>query len=403
MEYLILAIFIAEIFSFALIDRMLFGTFMTPVTVLSIPYLLIVIFAITIGPSLGFVAFFLPSLWIWIIGLFLFWLPGLILSVISLKKTNIHNYPFIIRENLQLDSFIYVFSYILVAVLFFGIFKSLNKYQLGSEELENSLGVGIIAHTSIVSKFFFIYLIVRFKKMNLIPILLLIIVYFLYGAKSWILIPVLSSFMIRIILKKTHLSFFLILKILTFGIIVFYSTYRIVLGPSMPFSFIYNHFFVYTFSGVLGLSEHFRLNGNIGIDPTMLINPIINLYNKIGGNEIIETFSKIETYIGPNSYTNVKTFFGTIYLYAGFGWGAIFSFIFGFFSYLFLIATVKTKSIILLIIYVTHLTLLLLGWFDTYSSNLFFYEFPVFGILFYIIYNILTSIHIKHKSAKVHL
>ena len=390
MEFLILVIFIAEIFSLALIDRILFGTFITPVTVLSVPYLIIVIFAITIGPYLGFVAFYLPSLWIWIIGLFLFWLPGLILSFISLEKTKIHDYPFVIHENFQLDSFIYIFSYILVAVLFLGIFKSLSTYQIGSEELESSLGVGIIAHTSIVSKFFFIYLIVRFKKKNLIPILLLMIIYFLYGAKSWILIPVFSSVMIRIILKKNHLSFFLILKIITFGIIVFYSTYRVVLGPSMPFSFIYNHFFVYTFSGVLGLSEHFRLNGNVGIDPLMLINPIINVYNKISGIEIIDTFSKIETSIGCNAYTNVKTFFGSIYLYAGVGWGALFSLIFGFLSYFFLIITIKTKSIILFIIYATHLTLLLLGWFDIYSSNLFFYEFPLFGILFYSLYSILV-------------
>lgn len=395
MGWLILILLIVEVIVLAVADRILFGTYITPITVLSVPYLLVVLLAILIGPALGFLPFFYPSLWVWIIGLPIFWIPGFILSAIFLQKTNIFNYPYSSINSTKLDNLILNLSLLAILILISGLIKSYNISKVGSEIFRESFGSGLSGHTLIISKLFFIYLIVRFRKINLLPIGLLLGFYFLYGVKGWIFIPLLSGILIRILLKKTKINFSLISKILVFGIIVFYIVYRLALGPTMPLNFVFVQFFRYAFAGVLGLSEFIKHQGEFGIGPSVIINPIINLYLKISGSGIFNKYDSVNTFIGADMNSNVKTIFGTIYLYAGLTWGCVFTLLVGAISYLFLILTIKTHNIIFLIIYGTFLTMFLFGFFDTYSSNLFFYEFPIFGIVLYFTYPILIKLRIK--------
>lgn len=392
MQYLILVLFVFEVGVLVYFDRQLFGTFITPITILSIPYLIIVILAIIVGPSLGFVQFYYPSLWIWIIGLPIFWIPGFLLACVLLQKTNIHHYPYSIINNFKFDNVIFKLTYLVIVVLIYGFVRAYNKSKIGSDNFELAFGSGFSGHTLLISKFFFIYLLVRFRKRNITPITILILFYIFYGVKSWIIIPVLSAILITILLRRIDLSISILIKILGFGLVVFYIVYRIALGPTMPISFVFIHFLRYLFSGVLGISQYIGQKGDVGIDPTVIIDPIINIYNKLTGREIHKTFSNILTNIGCDSITNVKTFFGTVYIYAGFAWGCVFSFCVGTVSYLFLISSIKTRNIILLIIYGTYLTLIFFGWFDTYSSNLFFYEFPIFGLLLFLVYHMTLKI-----------
>ncbi len=394
MDFLLLVVFIFEIIFFITIDRLLFGTYFTPTSVLAVPYLFVVLLAIIVGPKLGFVNFYYPSLWVWIVGLVFFWLPSSVLAVLFLKKTNIKNNPYQINNSIELDKLILKISYFIIGILIIGFIKSLRFGKIGTDEFSGAYGSGISGHTMLISKLFFIYLIINFQKKHILPIIIILLLYLSYGAKSWILIPILAGIISRILLKKTMFSFKLMIKIVLFAVFLFYISYRIVLGPQMPFYFVYLHFFRYVFSGVLGFSEYFRQQKEIGFDPEMIIEPIINIYNKLTGAKIHETYSNILTYIGNDAKPNVKSFFGTIYIYAGIAWGCLFSFLKGLLSYFLLIYTISTKNLIFLIIYVAILTLLLFGWFDTFSSNLFFYEFPVFGFLFYLLYPGLLKIKI---------
>lgn len=378
---------------------MFYGTFFTPVTTLCIPFVIILTIILLFGSSLGYKNFYYPSLLVWIIGIFFFWLPSLLFSAVFLKKTNIKNYPYQISPNKSFDKFSYYFSYILIIILFLGLSKSIQQADIGTDEFQNDFGSGLVAHISIISKFFFIYLIVYFKRKNIIPIILFLTVYFMYGAKSWILIPLLAAMIIRIILKKTYFGISLTVKAVIIAILIFYLVYYVSIGPEMPIDFIVTHFFSYLFSGILGLSEYIKADGIVGIDPNMLINPIVNLYNKISGTEIMNTFSNVDTSIGNDAEVNVKTLFGTFYLYGGLFWGTLFTFILGSIYYLLLILTITIKSNIILITYFTLLTLLFFGWFDTYTSNLFIYEFLVFGILLYLFIELLK---IKKKISIFH-
>jgi oligosaccharide repeat unit polymerase len=401
MEYLILLLLIVEIIFLTILDRILYGTYITPVTVLSIPYLVIVVLAILFAQKLGFLPFNFNSLWIWIIGLPIFWIPSCILSPIFLGKTNVKNYPYSVSENPKLEKLIVAISYLIIIVLFFGFMKSLGKSRIATEEFGNVFGTGISGHVSLISKLFYIYLIVVFRKKYLVPILLLSLFYLSYGSKTWVLLPFFAAIISRVLLKKISLKLSLILKLLFFGMFVFYIVYRIALGSEVDFSYIYLHFLKYVFAGVLGLSQYTSHSGAVGIEPNYLINPIINIINLATHSKLQALPSNVMTYVGLNFYPNVKTFFGTIYLYGGIGWGIFFTFLFGMVSYLFLVISIKTKELIYLIVYALFLTSLLYGWFDIHFNNLFFYELPVFSILFVIIYPTLIRLRVKSKKVMI--
>lgn len=396
MEVLILVLFIVEIFIFSKIDKILYGTYITPVTVVSVPYLLVVLLAIFLGPSLGFYNFYFPSLWIWIIGVFLFWMPSSILATFILRKTNIYTYPYVINSNKATDKFMLFISYFLIVILFVGLFKSVRTASIGTDEFGTVFGTGISGHVLLISKFFFVYLIVRFKKKYIIPITLFLLFYLIYGVKGWVFIPILSGILIRVLLKESKFSIKLLVKIIVFVFLVFYIIYKLSLGDKMPSYFVFHHIFRYLFSGVLGLSEYVKHKGAVGIHPVVVVSPVINLYKSIFGGGKYIGIDNINTHIGEYSASNVKTLFGTIYVFAGLIWGSVFCIFIGALSYFSLIVTIKLKNIFFLIIYGTFVTLFFFGFFDTYSGNLFFYEFPVFGVLFFIFYQILVNIRKRH-------
>jgi len=384
MDYLILILFVVEILILGRLDRALFGTYITPMVVLTVPYLLIVLLSIFIGPSMGFVTFYYPSLWIWIVGVLIFWFPGYILATLILHKTNLYHYPYTINLDFKMDRVVLTLSYLIICILAFELIITLRQAKIGTEAFSSAFGGGISGHSLLISRFLLVYLIVRFKKKYIIPILLILIFAFSYGVKGWILIPVLSGFFIRILLRLTRLNVVIIVSILIIGLVGFYLVYRIRLGTGLQLSFIFSNIMKYIFSGPLGLSEYIKKNHEVGFDPLVVINPIINIYNKFFGNGKLFHYKNIMTYIGANGDTNTKTFFGTVYIYSGALWGILFSFIVGLITYFYLIIFIKTKNLIFMVIYGTYLTIFFFGWFDSYTGNLFFYEFPVFGILFFL-------------------
>ncbi|WP_036984439.1 DUF6337 family protein [Prolixibacter bellariivorans] len=264
-------------------------------------------------------------------------------------------------------------------------------HQSVSDNFQAAFGGGISGHTLMASRFFFIALIVKYKKKYNIPLLILLFFFISYGVKGWIFIPIISGLFVRIILRKTTLSIWFITKLLLSSFLLFYTVYRIAIGPQMPIKFVFTHFMTYIFSGPLGLSEYLKQNNEIGFDPGVIVNPLINIYNHFLGDGELYNYKNIMTNIGGDISTNTKTFFGTIYIYSGSFWGIIYTLIFGAMTYSFLIISLKTKDLIFLVIYGTFLTMLFFAWFDSYTGNLFFYEFPTFGILLYLTYNTLRK------------
>ena len=386
MDILILFLFVIEIFILIKVDRILFGTFLTPISALSIPYIIIVFLTYLVGPSFGFVEFYYKSILFWMLGLFVFWLPGVLIAIFAIRKTNIYSYPFNFQQTSKSKPTLFL-SYIVIIILILSVIKSMQSGKIGSPSFQQSFGTGISGHVLLLSRLLYIYLIIDYSRKNIVPIFLFLVLYLLYGAKSWILIPTIAGIFARLIIYKKNIQISLIIKIVVSGLILFYLSYRIVLGPNMPFSFAYKHFFTYLFSGTLGWSEYIRQNGEMGIDNLMLINPLVNIYSKISGIKLQSISSDVFTYIGSDAYPNVKTFFGTIFMYAGIKLGIIYIFICGIVTYLFLTLTIKTGDKMMLALYMLYLSALIFAWFDLYFNNLFFLEVPFIGIIFYLIYS----------------
>lgn len=401
---MILALLILEVLVLGYIDYRIFGTYYTPVLVLAAPYILVVLFNLIWGTSAGLLPLYLPSLWVWVIGLFFFWLPGLFLSVVFIRKTNIVQNPFKVLDinNQKLIFFFHWLSLILIALMYYKFIGSLTKFKIGTDEFSASLSGDIAAHASVwllIPVTFFLTVSGFTKKhfLNWIIIFLWLVFAFSYNSKTWILIPIMASLIGRVLISNAKITIKKALVLLGVGLIIFFFSYSISFGYWAPWWFIKNHFTFYTNAGLLSFSEYVRLNKDIGISPEFLFEPFFNVYYKLSGQKLVSIISDLNVFIGDQHYSNVKTFFGEIYIYGGVAGGIFTSFIWGGICYLYLLLNVLFKDISLFIIYLILIAALFFGWFGIYYNNFTFYEL-IFASTFIVI---LTIIIFKSGRLKI--
>jgi hypothetical protein len=147
------------------------------------------------------------------------------------------------------------------------------------------------------------------------------------------------------------------------------------------------HFGSYLFSGIIGLSRHVELSLPVNIDFSFLILPVENFINLLTHNNISSNVSPFFVTINETAekVSNVRSYFGTIYIYGGFIKGAALTFLSGSFLYSLYIFAFFKKQIVLILLYSIFLSGLFLGWFDFYYSKLFFYEIIAYSGLLWII------------------
>ena len=88
------------------------------------------------------------------------------------------------------------------------------------------------------------------------------------------------------------------------------------------------------------------------------------------GIPLEKVYSDLWTAVGPGMESNVKTFFGTIFIYVG---------------HLLLVCSLK-KNQFALFLYCICLAALTLGWFDLFFNMIAFYEYIIFAILLSLVY-----------------
>lgn len=96
-----------------------------------------------------------------------------------------------------------------------------------------------------------------------------------------------------------------------------------------------------------------------------------------------EVISDLWTQIGADASSNVKTFFGTVFIYGGYLGGIFTSFIWGIVAYFSFIMSVKGYWIFsantCLII-----TALFFGWFDLYFNTFAYYEYFFYTVMLFL-------------------
>jgi hypothetical protein len=122
--------------------------------------------------------------------------------------------------------------------------------------------------------------------------------------------------------------------------------------------------------------------------------PFINIWNYLSGGEIKGVVSDYHVMIDNKNIVdvNVKTFFGTIYIYAGAWWGLIYTVTLSLVLYFNWIMSALSKNYWVVVLYAFLSSPLVIGWFDFYYNQLTFIELPFIIICFMLI----NKIFVKH-------
>lgn len=389
-----LLIFIFEVSLLCLIEKKLWGIIITPVNVLSIPYAIVTLIAVLYSNCVtGVPNFYLPSLVVPCLGLFLFFIPSLFFSTL-VKRDRINRYVTLKRDD----------SYNLLKILgIIGIIISLLRirntisggFSFGGDEFSEQYEVsGFLAHLNVLLSVIFSYMIYKSDskhKSAYVIIGLSLIGMYAVGVKSWIIAPVLIGYLARLFSNKSILN----LKNLLFPVFicsgVFFLSYYLIMilseGNDITDSwinFVINHFMDYLIGGSLS----FSLDYQQGIlEPEMklaLVRPIINSFIALfGDGRYIDGINPVFLSIGELGDTNVRTFIGTIWCYSHDSlFFIVFVLNFAFIVYFLYYISMKSQNVFLLLANCSVLTFLALGFFEFYWLNLSPYEIPVLFIMF---------------------
>lgn len=378
-----LVILIILVIFITIIDKKIYGTYYTPSVMLSFPFLLICILYDLNAENLGFYPLNYNVLFIWVFGIIIFWLTGIFTNLIIKVKANSGVKIDRKKEIYFYSNKIVNFSFIVSLILSYYLINAFQLYNSsGGDAVEEYLGGGFQGHLIIVLKLVstlsFISLLGKgnkiFKLKNLYVVCVALSLAVLYATKSGVLILLLSYFFSWILFfnKKIKILYVAIFFGLGFGI--FYVSYSMVFGYLAPVDFIWSHMIMYYVSGTAGMNAYFSQTNIVGVDPELLYRYFFNLFYTITGNqsEVKTVISDLWTNIG-NGYTiNVKTFFGTIYVYGGEVLGTMTVIYFSFITHL--VFKLSKINFMALVLYTHLLAMLCFGWFDLYFNSVLFYE-----------------------------
>lgn len=384
MVEILTVLFFLELSLFVMVDYHKYSTIYTPVLFLGVPFAFVLLVAVFVSSHVGFLPVSEYAVLIWCLGLILFWLSGSILTFAAINTKVV--FPFVkITTHGYITTFIGVVSWIFIIILFVSFSHSyLLHGTIGGEDFSRDFASrGIAAHCLSLMKYNVAYL-VTVRNTNKIHtsfiVILTFMFLFLYNVKGGIILTALVCLFAKFIMSQSKLNFGKILIVILFGVIFFVLSYVIALG-SFNFNFIIFHFLAYVIAGIVGLSEHLRQGLPVDTDFLLIIQPIRNLYNALSGGEVASTISEywVATSTIYAKKSNVKTLFGSIYMYSGLIKGILVVSIFGITSYFFLVITILKKNLIYLILYLFMISSLMLGWFDYLFNNLFYYEVIVYA------------------------
>ncbi len=384
------AILILEAFLFSYIDRKHYGTRFTPISVLTFPFIGLIILNLIWGSRFGFVELYIPSLWYWVIGVLFFWVGGNLISSNIVFKISKDTGSFVVNDlnNKYMQRFLMWLSIVFLIIIYSSVFKSgLLKFEGVKEETRVALGLGVVAHVSILLRIPVIYFMVisKFKRQHIIywMIVLLWMGYSILYNKSSLAIPFLAGLIGRYIIYKERIKLRTFIYLTLFAILLFWAYYSINFGMNAPKEFLKNHLVFYLNAGLLANSEYIKQGQELGINWQFLYQPIFNVINKVLGQDIelvvSDLWIKIDQ-LHPEG-SNVKTFFGSIYIYGGWIMGSVTCIVWGAISYLSLAFTKLFHHIFFFLGYILILGTLFFGWFDLYFNALSYYEITIFWLI----------------------
>jgi|GEM_PF-3177157 hypothetical protein len=387
MLYIAAILFALEILLFLLADRRIFNTIYTPIGFLGLPFVAVVALSVLLGNRIGFLRTDIFTIGIFMYGTALFWLPGMLLSVCTIKN-RIEVWPFaLIRFDTLVSRLIKTVSYLFLLIVSAGfVLTYLLVGGIGSDRFGTAFaGGGLVGHCLGMMKYNAAYLFASERRLTLgtaLVFLFTLVYLMIYNVKGWVIITLMVALFARHMVKQSRVNIAKIILVLVLGAGVFSASYVIALG-NVDSKFIFIHFFHYLFAGVVGLSEHLRTGIQTDHDFLLLFQPLRNIVYFVLGREVMESFSEfwVNIHLFAPKTSNVKTFFGDIIVYGGFVKGSVFVVAAGLGSYALLLFALLKQSGVLLILYLFFAVTLALGWFAYYFNSLFYYEVVLYVVL----------------------
>jgi len=342
MDYLIICALIVEVVILSLVDRRIFGTWLTPVSLLSCPYVAVLVSAFLFAPALGFVPVYAPSITIWMAGLPIFSVVSIVAGCLFGRLGTTH--PFQTDERLRNHDFPAVKLAIWVAwaalpLMAYGLREAVltsgGWTEIGGWDFRVAYSHGIGAHAVVLAFPLVVLLVGTYQKghkLQLVTISGLLLFLFVSQVKGTLLAPLLGGMVFRVARGALKLTLTRIIAGIGSTFLLFNLIYILgwsaadprFLDDSDTYLYLSRHYLFYLWSGVLAFSEALRRHvGFVGGPWYTIFAPFLNVYHVLcGAGHIVDAGSLhelgMETDLGATHGVNTYTMVGTLYLYLGF-------------------------------------------------------------------------------------
>lgn len=407
LDWLFLALLYLQVGLMVLGERKLFDTWITPITVVAIPYLGVVTLAGLFSVTLGFYPFFPPSTGMWIVGLLFFGLSGWAVAFPFMHgrpRRTIKRRPF--RFELFAQRWALLLLWIIIPAVGIRLLTLLNSMgglsALASDAFARQYGSGLFAHLLVFGYPLLILLIGTVRRRQylvLLTIFVTLALVFVYQVKSWIIVPVVAGMIYRWLSGRLQITprFFALMALLMTAL--FFGSYLVTFGARNPalllqwttYQFLFGHLTHYLFAGVMALSEYVRASISVEPSAARVFAPFINLYSVLAGQVRTSPINELFVPISIDGRTsNVFTLFGSLYITLGWLGGMLYTAAMGVLVYAVYLVVRLNRNCWFAVLWVYWAGMLAVGWFEFYFWNLAALEASVYCVLLGVAFSLIS-------------
>lgn len=378
------------------LERKAWKTLLTPLNFVMLPYLAVLLVSIAMSGKFDFVEFYYPSILIWNVGLLLFALPSYALAGFAHKHDYAVDRVGVLEEPMpQLFFWIGVLLTMLFAYRLMSTVRS-SQFIIGSDEFaEEFAGFGFWGHLKrfcSVMLMLYIYYLNKHQRWLWFFIIAMMVVNVINMVKGTMIIPPVVGVMLRLASGKMKINARFVTILLISSVAVFFVTFllAIVVVNKMEVNdkvilYIFQRFVHYFSSGTLGLSVDMQLGFPDRGAFDVIWTPFINIYNQIAGDgEVLSPVNPTFHFTGI-SLTNVRTVFGTLFIYTNYVQFALYTIGLSAMCYTLKMLTIKFDNLFTNTIFYYFCALLAMGWFEFYFFHLDIIEIPAMLIMLQLI------------------
>ncbi|MCQ2059674.1 MAG: oligosaccharide repeat unit polymerase [Bacteroidaceae bacterium] len=418
-NFLILFSFIAEVSLLLYLEKKTWNSLSTPLIILAIPYCVILALSLAVSGHGEVAQFNYITILIWSAGLFIFALPSFVIGY-TVKRKGFEpdaGIDFKVSYYDRMPIIIEIMGWVLV-LLFAYRLKSMiaSSYNMiGSDDFANEFAQnGLWGHLFrfiIAINTLLVYYVDKKHWRYIVLLVLMIAICLVYQSKSWLILPIMAGFFMRVFTGKTKLNVKFLVWILILASSFFFITYLIALSfagddifGENVYEYLGNHIVHYFTSGVLGLSVDLSRGFPDRIGPELVYTQFLNIFKVLGIDSDSQLLSAFNPYyfnlgFGANVDSNVRTIFGTLFLNLP---------IIQFVLYILVLSTLFYLSRLIFwkgsmfnnvytcAAYGFWCSLLFMGWFEIFFQHLATFEIPVIYMLFWC-----CDVLMKRKSVSV--